>query len=377
MATDAPPSLTLDIQKALQQAVGDANNIARSIKKKSKRVRLDDETEITDVAASSHKKKKKTKHVEQEQNANVVLDEIAPEPTVGLTKSTDDNSVDFVTKTKKKKSKGKEREKEKDSIPTGAAPEEPSSSEQSANLDVTTSSEDFISAVVAAASATSNAQMPPGPAPSYDQSIHPYIGYSGEFTPYPYAQHPHHPPFDPSQQGQPMYPDPSINLSDLNFASNEELIRTLQDFDLSKVMNVLKTLGEAAAAASVVYNPGPQFVVPPPRGPPVINQRAAKSDSILGRPPRFVQPSVITNHSHEPNGYVPDNPEHAHMLANVWMNTSKLNDLVKTEGKLLHSVSGASSINLCDITQALCTKRGSFPQLRKHNFAPQSNGTVW
>lgn len=337
MATDAPATLTPDIQEALQKAVGEANKVAHSIKKKFKRVRTEDPTDSNDLAEShQQKKKKKSKHAVQEQLVssapNVTVPEHSIEPVVA---AAPDVSPDTAVKKKKKNSKGKEKATHVDAAPAdsenpafaGPPPEHP------ANLDVATSSEDFISAVVAAASATSNAPM--DHPPPYEQHIPPYMGYPGEFSPYPYPQHGHQPPFDPSQHAQPMFPDSSMNLPDLNFASNEDLIRSIQDFDLSKVMSVLKTLGEAAAAASVVYNPGPLFVPRPPRAPPVVNPRAAKSDSILGRPPRaprFVQPSATTGSQNEAGDIAYDNPDHAHMLANVWMNTQKLNEMVKSEG---------------------------------------------
>ncbi|KAI0355374.1 hypothetical protein OH77DRAFT_1402954 [Trametes cingulata] len=135
-----------------------------------------------------------------------------------------------------------------------------------------------------------------------------------------------------------MFPDPAALLPDLNFASSEDLLRSLQEFDISKVVTVLKTLGEAAAAANVQLNAPPLFAPgPPPPPPPPVQQQPVRSDAILGRPSKQTQqkksrgvgPALADGPPAPPQ---PDNPEHAHMLANVWMNASKLAELVKTEG---------------------------------------------
>ncbi|KAH9899527.1 hypothetical protein C8Q73DRAFT_637876 [Cubamyces lactineus] len=132
-----------------------------------------------------------------------------------------------------------------------------------------------------------------------------------------------------------MFPDPATLLPDLNFASSEDLLRSLQEFDISKVVTVLKTLGEAAAAANLQLNVPPLFVPgPQPPPPPPVQQQPVRSEAILGRPQkqkksRGVGPSL---EDAPPAPLQHDNPEHAHMLANVWMNASKLAELVRTEG---------------------------------------------
>ncbi|KZT05601.1 uncharacterized protein LAESUDRAFT_655614 [Laetiporus sulphureus 93-53] len=86
--------------------------------------------------------------------------------------------------------------------------------------------------------------------------------------------------------------------------------------------------------------------MPPPAGPapPPIGQQPARSDDILGCPPKQKK---ISQQSAQPVAAVTqlvpppppeaapaehDNPEHAHMLANVWMNATKLAEMVKKEG---------------------------------------------
>ncbi|OBZ70250.1 hypothetical protein A0H81_09633 [Grifola frondosa] len=253
MSNVAPSSLSIDIQRALQQAVGDANNAAnlskKEKKKKDKRAR---EETPQDPAVKKRSKKHHSADVAVAVAAQPVLPQSVAElaglhPPLPLPAEVVANEQ--VAKPRKKKGKGKERAHE------DAAPAEVPSP-----MDIATSSADFLSAVVAAASATSDHPLQPGH-PQYDQPM-PFLGYPQDFVPYPYPPSPHDAPFGHPQHS-PMYPDPSALLPDLSFASSEELLRTLQDFDLSKVVTVLKTLGEAAAAANVSLNAPPLFMPPP------------------------------------------------------------------------------------------------------------------
>ncbi|RPD66837.1 hypothetical protein L226DRAFT_452371 [Lentinus tigrinus ALCF2SS1-7] len=74
--------------------------------------------------------------------------------------------------------------------------------------------------------------------------------------------------------------------------------------------------------------------VPGPHPPgPAVQQQPVRSEAILGRPPK--QKKARGPAGQEDTVPAPlqhDNPDHAHMLANVWMSTSKLAELVRTEG---------------------------------------------
>ncbi|KAI1796071.1 hypothetical protein LXA43DRAFT_988199 [Ganoderma leucocontextum] len=378
-------SLSDDIQRALQQAVGVANNAAavaaaHTKTKKSKRQRDEDRPE--DESGNVKKKKKAKKHDDADVNLTANADQQgdSPSPSIPATSSSSnestpgadagagaDSSAAIVVVTpakKKKKSKGKERAHDEQPQPQShpqsipAPPEaaslnqvphapvpgsaQPHTAMQSGgvSMDLATSSVDFLSAVIAAASATAG-QQPQGGA-SFDQAIiQQYMGYSpAELDPYAYPgppsgapPHPH--PHPPGQPFHGPFPDVAGILPDLNVASSEDLLRSLQEFDISKVVTVLKTLGEAAAAANVHLNGPPMFVpVPPP--PMQQQQQPVRSEAILGRPPKQKKgrngPGASGSGSVEAAPPQPDNSEHAHMLANVWMNASKLAEMVRTEG---------------------------------------------
>ena len=387
-----------DIQRALQQAVGDANNAANAAAvqakaRKSKRQR--DEAGEEGVAEDSNGNVKKKKKSKKHGDASVGAEQTGASPSESSTSSLSSErtpgagpsagagvggdhagSSEDVTAAapskKKKKSKGKERAHEDQSQPQPISPQSapgvpvpaqvvpapgqipqsvvqqpvPTTSTSGAPMDLATSSADFLSAVVAAASATAG-QQPQG-GQSLDQAMQQYMAYPpAEFDPYAFPGPPPGPPH-PHPQGPPPahgqahhpfpvpFPDMTGILPDLNFASSEDLLRSLQEFDISKVVTVLKTLGEAAAAANVQLNGPPMFMPAPQQPPPPpVQQQPVRSEAILGRPPK--QKKGRQGASGTGAGEVappqPDNPDHAHMLANVWMNASKLAELVRTEGK--------------------------------------------
>lgn len=373
MTIDASAPLPADLHRALEQAVGNANNAADvSKKKKSKRVR--DEDCVADVSSGDapvSKKKKKNRNQTHEDTLSDDHETSAPQAdrAASITPEGDGeagSSGEPSKKKRKKSKKGKEKETAEESSQEAS---ETQPAEGSSSVDLATSSADFLNAVVAAASATSG--QPPAQ-PPYDPSMPP----PAHFLPYP-SQHPefgqynyppppgHLPPYHANAHGQappPMFPDLNGVLPELNFASSEDLLRTLQEFDLSKVMHVLRSLGDAANAANVSVTMPPQ--VGPPLAPPPVVNKPVRSEAILGRPPRQrrppqgqaqvpaqMPPAAIPPHAPPvppppmgapmpppppPPPQPPSqegNPEHAHMLANVWMNAQKLADMVKKEGK--------------------------------------------
>ncbi|KAI9574671.1 hypothetical protein HD554DRAFT_2010136 [Boletus coccyginus] len=110
--------------------------------------------------------------------------------------------------------------------------------------------------------------------------------------------------------------------------------------DVSKIASVLKSLGDAAAASASIANP-PAFVSPslPPlpantivRSEPQVDLPSSSTGPVLSSVPK----STKSSHKRVLDMSLPGpeqiNPDHAHMLANKWMNASKLGELVKTQG---------------------------------------------
>ena len=385
MTTDASAPLPADLHRALEQAVGNANSAADvSRKKKPKRVR--DEDSVADIASGEGpvvKKKKKSRSHAQEGTPSgdreTSISQVDGSASVTAEGEGEAGSSGEPSKKKRKKSK-KGKEKETTEEPSQVT-SETQPAESSSSVDLATSSADFLNAVVAAASATSGQPSAQSP---YDPSLPPPAHY----LPYPSPQHPefgqynyppppgHLPPYHANGQAPPpMFPDLSGVLPDLNFASSEDLLRALQEFDLSKVMHVLRSLGDAANAANVSVTMPPQ--VGPPLAPPPVVNKPVRSEAILGRPPRQRRPpqdqgqvppqmapapAVVPHHAPPmppPPMVAPmpppappqppsqeGNPEHAHMLANVWMNAQKLAEMVKKEGKVSTYALASELLNL-------------------------------
>jgi hypothetical protein len=126
-----------------------------------------------------------------------------------------------------------------------------------------------------------------------------------------------------------------VPFSQLAFGSNEDVLRALQELDITKIASVLKTLGDATANANAPkfapqVNAIPSELQPPP---PAVWQVPATSNVILGIPPKpstsgskkILNMSLPGNEQHT-------NPDHAYLLANKWLNATKLAELVRDEG---------------------------------------------
>ena len=343
-------ALTSDIQRALQLAVGEANNpfIQSQSNRTSKKKRPRNDVTSDDGRGKTKKKKS----------------------------SSSDGSISQIPasldpKEPPDKSKGKGKEV--------AHPLPAEIDQQDIPVDSQhASSAAFLNAVVAAASATSNVQpmeIPPYQAtpPYQDQQILPD-------QPSPYIQYPpvHYGFHDPSQfgqpppQGHPIFPGLGAPLPDFNFASNDDIIRALQDMDVSKIASVLKSLGDAAAANASVTNP-PAFVPPPlpplpantvVRSQPQVDLPSTPTGPVLSSVPKSTKSSHKRVLDMSLPGPEHTNPEHAHMLANKWMNASKLAELVKTQGKRVVPNDG-----LCfESLSGLVYKKGKFSAIEEQQL---------
>lgn len=362
-------ALTSDIERALQNAIGEANN-AFSVpedtagpgdrqKKGKKRAREDDNEPDVDANTEKHKRKDKKKKKKKQA--------IGEEQVEGDQQGTE-LVADELPKKKKKKSK-----RDKDKQPAVAPPAEEqeasaftseaafpqsqydSQTASSSNPDPASNAA-FLSALVTAASESQHAS---------NETQH--QGQQGQYMPYQpmgyqYPQFGHDQPpassFQQQEQQASMYSAPmGVPLNDLAYGSNEDILRALQDLDMTKIANVLKTLGEAAAAANI-HQPQPHppgfLGAPPGQGntapPPPVNQRPTTAGDILlnsssvdpkpsqqDRPQSSSQSRPGHNRVLDMNLPGPEqhmDANHAYILANKWMNANKLAEMVKNQGTI-------------------------------------------
>jgi hypothetical protein len=208
------------------------------------------------------------------------------------------DSAQDPTKDRKKRKKDKKKDKTSASLDV-----EPNSNASAAAL---------LSTIVAAAAGTPDhtSQMDISP-DMINQDPQHYINY----PPVLYG-------YTPNPQ---FTPPVNLSFSDLTFGSNEDVLRALQDIDISKIAHVLKTLEDAAVAANVpLIPPPPALSRPNPLG-----QMPAPSNAIIA--------NASTDSDQGSSRCKADMqqqtaPNHAHLLAHKWLNAGKLAGLVETEG---------------------------------------------
>lgn len=292
-------------------------------KKKRSRDAPNIETPNSDASKDRQKKRKRLERQSPEINTSVIVPSDQHPPS----------AVDLSKHKKKKKKKDKGKAKDTAEEPTTLPDFQMSPDDLDANAQASAAA--LLSAIVAAATGASPEMLSLPSTGSIDLQYPPPILPSG------------HPPFMAIAPPYPLppqhIPDPSsfsnmgLPFPDLSFGSNEDVLRTLQDLDIAKIANVLKTLGEAAAAANVPslppYPPPPMFypMTTPPQQLTPVSQNPAPSNAILGIPPKkstTARPAEMTPAVPEQ----PGNPEHAELLATRWLGASKLAELVQTEG---------------------------------------------
>ena len=337
-----------DLQ-ALQQAVGEANNVYTTIsgstpsKKKRKRKEKDAAAEV-EIEEHGKDEQNKNKH-KTSGNDGEAAEAVSTADTAAI--STDQPKK----KKSKKRHKGKQLEIPTESFPTQTTYSQhipnPFDVQGSPLSNAPASTAAFLSALVTAASETQN-QTASEHHPSVQYHPHP----QPQFMQYQSMGYPYHP--GPSEHyPAPLHHQPSllpmggVPLNDLALASNEDILRALQDLDMSKIASVLKTLGEAAA--SHLHPNGPFGAVGPPQdisGPTPPNQVPTTAGDILNtnavetKQQQQEQGSMQRRPGHNrvldmslPGPELHMNTDHAYMLAHKWMNPSKLTELVKTEGR--------------------------------------------
>ncbi|KAI9466939.1 hypothetical protein BJY52DRAFT_1235377 [Lactarius psammicola] len=287
-----PPELSSDIQRALQQAVGQANNafISHQVADQSmptRRKRTREKPLAEGVEAVNQKKRKKR------------VTEVVHTSPQG---STFTAAVDQPGAQSKKRRKMLSKQVSSSDIP---------SQSQSPTA--------FLNAVVAAASATA---APPGPSSDFSHACFD--------APPPYCASASNLPSN-AAAFQPSVSFSTVAVPDLEFASNDDILRALQDLDVTKIATVLKTLGEAAAAANmpltslssvIAQRPLSTTTSSIPSNPVVTTERPTRRVSQHNRRHANV------NSRQEPLAH----SDHADLLATKWLSANKLAELARTQG---------------------------------------------
>jgi hypothetical protein len=125
----------------------------------------------------------------------------------------------------------------------------------------------------------------------------------------------------------------STNVPDLNYASNEDILRALQDLDVTKIATVLKTLGEAAAAANVPLTSLPSTLLQRLHPTPVIDSTLSNSTAIAeSSAPRVLEHRRRLEDISKRRESL-ELSDHAKILATKWLSANKLAELAKTQGQ--------------------------------------------
>ena len=330
---------TTDLENTASSSRQDAQ------KKKKKRSHDSDQVEGIDFAQG---KKKKRKHRDNDQESAAQEPQtVVPQPL--------GNDVSSKPK-KRKKSKGK-------------APASPTDAEIEASSRASAAA--LLSAIMASVQNSEPLTSTHYDSQTASQPHQPFASY-----PYPFIGSPaFH--CDPTQAPS-AFPSAAnlggVSFSQLAFGSNEDVLRVLQELDITKITSALKTLGDAAANANAPkFTPQVNAMPSEQPPPPAVWQVPATSNVILGIPPK---PSTSGNKNllnmSLPGNEQHTNPDHAYLLANKWLNATKLAELVRDEG-LLH-VSNLDIISLMYI-QALSTRRGSSLRSKSNSSRALSRGT--
>lgn len=295
------PELSTDIQRALQQAVGQANNAFTS-------------HQLVDQPKTAKRKRNKDEAQQKKRKAIAETAQAPPResPTVSVTLRSG--------------ARPKGGRKASSKLNTQVAPDLGTANDSlvPASPSQSQSPESFLDAVVSAASATnSHSESPYSTSqPCFD---------SQPSSSYPYSTIPN----DPSLNSGAFQPPDSFSSTTapvLDYGSNDDIIRALQDLDVTKIATVLKTLGEAAAAANAPLTSLPstllqrQHVVVPIDStlshPTAIAESSAPQ--VLQHDRRLADTSM-RHESLEPS-------DHARILATKWLSATKLAEMAKTQG---------------------------------------------
>jgi len=303
----SPPELSSEIQRALQQAVGQANNAFTT-------------HQLIDQPKTAKRKRNKDK--EEREATKQKKKKAAAEAAHVSPRESSSNSASHRSGAQSQRGKKATSKRSSRVAPNPANANEslvPSSPLQ------TQSPESFLNAVVSAASVTSTHLESPYnlPQPCFDpqaSSSYPYPTMTNDLS------------LNAGGFQPPALPS-STTVPDLNYASNDDILRALQDLDVTKIATVLKTLGEAATAANVPLNltslPSTLLQRPPAATPidPTLSNSTAVAESSAPRVPQHHRRIVDTRQESL------EHSDHAVLLATKWLNAQKLAELAKIEGQ--------------------------------------------
>lgn len=305
-----PPELSSDIQRALQQAVGQANNAfinhqvidqPRAAKRKQNRDRA-----ITGEGGAAKRKKREAAEAAHAHASSHESFSVSASHQPGA-RSKRSRMASSESSTRVVPDLGNASESLAPSSPLQPRPPEA-----------------FLDAVVSAASATG------APSESPYSFCHPCFDPPSSSS-YPYSTIPNDlslstPSFQPSDSFS------NTNAPDLDYASNDDIIRTLQDLDVTKIASVLKTLGEAAAAANVPLTSLPSTLLQRPQPGTPIDPTPSKStpvaDSPVPRVPQHHRRLGDLRHRE-----LLEHSDHTELLATKWLSANKLAELARTQGQ--------------------------------------------
>jgi hypothetical protein len=313
---------------AFQSSVNPANitSFHSEKKKHQKKKRARGEDNQDTAEADPEEKRQKKKHKKHNQKS-VFAEAAAPE-------SLPDAAPDVASNPKKKRKKSKGRGRD-------MLLSEQTDAEIEANSQASAAA--LLSAIVAAS--ITNPETPQLHVPPPPEQVQ--VSQGQPFVQYPTMQYGFPGPAPPSFEPQSAFAHPTGGsaFSELAFGSNEELLRALQDLDMSKIANVLKSLGEAAAVNTAGLATAPQLGFMPAQleqlPPSALGQLPAESHAILGIPPK--QTVAFSSHKRTIDMSLPGNEQHtnsdhAYLLANKWLTASKLAELVRDESLSQFSV---------------------------------------
>ena len=313
------PTLMLSINNPSESIDGlstdktttDLENISSSSRQdaqKKKKKRFHESDQAVEIDSAQGRKKKRKHRDNDQESATQDPQPVAPKPL----------GNDVSPKPKKRK-KGK-----------GKAPASPTDAEIEASSHASAAA--LLSAIMASVSNSDPLMSMHYDSQTAPQPPQPFTSY-----PYPFIGSP---PFHcDSTQAPSVFPSAAnlggVPFSQLAFGSNEDVLRALQELDITKIASVLKTLGDAAANANAPkfapqVNAMPSELQPPP---PAVWQVPATSNVILGIPPKpSTSGSKNSLNMSLPGNEQHTNPDHAYLLANKWLNATKLAELVRDEG---------------------------------------------